>query len=174
MIPCRTTHTRLFPAKHSFSYSYLFVGIPVGWTGRAGTILSADCHWRPLQGDRRKTWFSVEAEDYLERGTHPDGLRGKLFAYLRSQGVAPEQYSHALLVTAPRFFGFSFNPVSFWYLYNESNLLEGMVVEVNNAFDERRMYFMTRTTDGATPPKEAERHFNHSWEKDFHVSPFNS
>ena len=174
MIPCRTTHTRLFPAKHSFSYSYLLVGIPVGWTGRAGTILSADRHLRPLPGDTRRTWFSVEAEDYLERGSHPEGLHGKLFQYLRSQGVQPEQYSHAILVTAPRFLGFSFNPVSFWYLYNRANLLEAMVVEVNNTFDERRMYFMERTADGVPASKEAERHFSHSWEKDFHVSPFNS
>jgi DUF1365 family protein len=174
MIPCRTTHTRVFPAKHSFSYSYLFVGIPVGWTGRAGSILSADRQCGSVQGESRRTWFSVEADDYLERGTHSDGLRGKLFEYLRSQGVVPENYSRALLVTAPRFLGFSFNPVSFWYLYNETNLLEAMIVEVNNTFDERRMYFMERTADGAPASKEAMRHFHHSWEKDFHVSPFNS
>ena len=173
MIPCRTTHTRLSPTKHSFSYSYLFVGIPVGWTGRAGTILSADSHCRAVQGDRRRTWFSVEAEDYLERENHPGGLRGKLFKYLRTQGVAPEQYSRALLVTAPRFLGFSFNPVSFWYLYNEANFLQAMVVEVNNTFDERRMYFMERTKDHGAP-EERGQHFKHSWEKDFHVSPFNS
>jgi hypothetical protein len=78
MIPCRTTHARLFPAKHSFSYSYLFVGVPVGWTGRADTILSANCRSGPLDGANLRTWFTVKAEDYLKRGTHPDGLRGKL------------------------------------------------------------------------------------------------
>jgi DUF1365 family protein len=173
MIPCRTTHTRFSPAKHSFSYSYLFVGIPVGWSGRAGTILSADSHCAAVQGNSRRTWFGVEAEDYLERGNHPGGLRGKLFEYLRNQGVAPEQYSRALLVTAPRFLGFSFNPVSFWYLYNEANFLQAMVVEVNNTFDERRMYFMERRKDYPAP-EEGAQHFKHSWEKDFHVSPFNS
>ena len=174
MIPCRTTHTRLFPAKHSFSYSYLLVGIPVGWKGRAGTILSADRSSRPKQEESRTTWFSVEAEDYLERKSHPDGLDGKLFEYLKSQGVNPERYSHALLVTAPRFLGFSFNPVSFWYLYNDAKILEAMVVEVNNTFDERRMYFMERATDVVPALTTGKRHFKHCWEKDFHVSPFNS
>ena len=174
MIPCRTTHTRLFPAKHSFSYSYLLVGIPVGWKGRAGTILSADRPGRPKQGESRGTWFSVEAEDYLERKSHPDGLRGKLSAYLRSQGVDPERYSQALLVTAPRFLGFSFNPVSFWYLYNDAEFLEAMVVEVNNTFDERRMYFMPGATEDVPALTRENRHFKHRWEKDFHVSPFNS
>lgn len=74
----------------------------------------------------------MEADDYLARGSHPNGLRGKLFEYLSSQGVVPEQYSNALLVTAPRFLGFSFNPTSFWYLYNKANVLEAMVVEVDN------------------------------------------
>jgi len=83
------------------------------------------------------------------------GLRGKLSEYLRSQGVRLEQYSHALLVTALRFLGFSFNPVSFWYLYNEANLLEAMVGEVNNTFDERRMYFMERKVDGRLASKES-------------------
>ena len=30
LITSRTTHSRIFPQKHAFSYSYLFVGIPVG------------------------------------------------------------------------------------------------------------------------------------------------
>jgi DUF1365 family protein len=48
-----------------------------------------------------------------------------------------------------------------------------MVVEVNNTFDERRMYFMERKVCGGPVSKEAERHFKHSWQKDFQVSPFN-
>ena len=40
--PSRTTQTRLFPKSHSFSYSYLLVGIPVGWRGSVGGMLAAD------------------------------------------------------------------------------------------------------------------------------------
>ncbi|KAL8954704.1 MAG: hypothetical protein Q9183_006972, partial [Haloplaca sp. 2 TL-2023] len=54
-----------------------------------------------------------------------------------------------------------------------------MILEVNNTFDERRMYFLKNlnpdeqnqvetTTD---PPKPK---FKTTWPKDFHVSPFNS
>ena len=92
LFPCRTSHTRFFPKKHSFSYSYLFVGIPVGWRGSVGSLLSADLEL-PLEDkaqvipsfDGGKGWFSVEATDHLERGFHPFGLQGKLHAYLRSQ-----------------------------------------------------------------------------------------
>lgn len=89
VFPCRTTHTRIFPKKHSFSYSYLLVGIPVGWQGAVGSFLSADLGSLPSQTPNlrppAKPWFTVEAKDHLSRGTHIDGLRGKLEAYLKSE-----------------------------------------------------------------------------------------
>lgn len=84
LIPCRTTHTRLFPKKHSFSYSYLYVGIPVGWRGRGGTLLSADVDLLP-ESNRRFGWFNVSADDLLESSTRNMGLEAKLCNYLESQ-----------------------------------------------------------------------------------------
>lgn len=64
-----------------------------------------------------------------------------------------------------------------------------MVVEVNNTFDERRMYFLPSNMDQADDLREDDnqsmkqdlsdsgspsRRFKYSWSKDFHVSPFNS
>ena len=86
VFPCRTTHTRFFPKKHSFSYSYLFVGIPVGWRGSVGSILSADLESLSLKDHGRKHgWLSVESADYLDRGDNAHGLQGKLDSYLQSQ-----------------------------------------------------------------------------------------
>ena len=86
IFPCRTSHTRLFPKKHSFSYSYLFVGIPVGWRGYINTILSADLKTLPWRSERPwNSWFSVDSADYLARGEHLHGLQGKLDDYLISQ-----------------------------------------------------------------------------------------
>ena len=170
VFPCRTTHSRLFPTRHSFSYSYLYVGIPVGWRGQAGNVLSADSD---LDGSNTsRTWFRVVAEDYLERGVHERGLQGKLQDYLISQGISPDIYPHAYLVTAPRFLGFSFNPVSFWYLYDNTRSLAAMILEVNNTFDERRMYLMERKAN-FSGADDLEVKFSQEWPKDFHVSPFN-
>ena len=84
LIPSRTTHSRFFPKKHSFSYSYFYVGIPVGWSGCAASILSADLDLLPLS-EQQYGWFHVDAADYLDRGEGWLGLEGKLRNYLRSQ-----------------------------------------------------------------------------------------
>lgn len=86
--PCRTTHTRFFPKKHSFSYSYLCVGIPIGWQGSLNSFFSVDFgshltgkayqQWWP-------SWFSINSSDYLSRGSHAAGLKGKLDDYLETQ-----------------------------------------------------------------------------------------
>lgn len=178
LIPSRTTHSRMFPKKHAFSYSYLFVGIPVGLRGRISNALSVDT--------QERSWFHVSSSDYLARRYDNLGLAEKLKQYLHTQGVTDRNYSFAYLVTAPRLFGYSFNPVSFWYLYDADIKLKYMILEVNNTFDERRMYLLT-----AKSPKDAAADlyphlsegpdmssktmvFSETFEKDFHVSPFNS
>jgi DUF1365 family protein len=175
-LPCRTTHARLFPKTHSFFYSYLYAGIPIGRKDYFNTLPSADTiPLNSANGNLKtcKAWFSVEGNDHLQRGSFTANLLQKLQCYLRSQGIAHQLYPFVYLVTAPRFLGFSFNPVSFWYLYSEQKRLTAMILEVNNTFDERRMYFLERRH---APDKQASAEtdiFTHFWEKDFHVSPFN-
>lgn len=105
-----------------------------------------------------------------------------------TQGVDPAEFPHAYLVTAARFLGYHFNPASFWYLYSADLSLSGMIVEVNNTFDERRMYFLRPAEAPGTGQVEASQctpasngyksnkppPFKQTWPKDFHVSPFNS
>lgn len=83
LIPGRTTHTRFFPEKHSFDYSYLSVGVPVGWIGRAGSALSCDVDHLP-SSKRRRGWFDVSAKDHLSRDGH-NCLDHKLGHYLTQQ-----------------------------------------------------------------------------------------
>jgi DUF1365 family protein len=98
------------------------------------------------------------------------------------------------LITAPRFLGYAFNPVSFWYIYTADDVLTMMILEVNNTFGERRMYLLhAQNLDekfeyGSAPALITENNshikvtydeppdgkFRQSWTKDFHVSPFNS
>ncbi|KAK8201639.1 hypothetical protein IWZ01DRAFT_443174 [Phyllosticta capitalensis] len=176
LIPSRTTHSRMFPEKHSFVYSYLLVGIPIGPSDRPrryGSLISVDTDLLPV-GQNRRGWFHVQGVDYLERGGQNRTLKAKLSQYLRSQGVDDESWHHAFLVTAPKFFGYQFNPVSFWYIYSEQNQLQHMVLEVNNTFDERRMYLLKADNESTEKSDSKVTKFSEQWAKDFHVSPFNS
>ena len=85
LITGKTTHRRLFPQKHSFSYSYLLVGIPVGIRGNYQDMISIDCPTNSGLFSTGKAWYDVNAGDYLSRGAHELGLRGKLDTFLKSQ-----------------------------------------------------------------------------------------
>lgn len=82
--PCKTSHSRMFPIRHRFSYSYLLAGIPVGFKGSIGGLISVD-EERKNSWFSRKSWFTVHGDDYLARGHHPGGLEGKLQDYLKTQ-----------------------------------------------------------------------------------------
>lgn len=87
-IPSRTTHRRMFPKTHAFSYSYLTIGVPVGYRGRVNNLLTIDgssdqlSWWQKLVAF---TPFTVDGEGYLSRGPNSRGLRGKLDEYLESE-----------------------------------------------------------------------------------------
>jgi DUF1365 family protein len=74
------------------------------------------------------------------------------------------------LLTHLRFFGFSFNPVTFYYVYDASDSrVETIVAEITNTpWKERHAYVL--------PVTDARRRGRHAWrysfDKKFHVSPF--
>jgi DUF1365 family protein len=189
IFPCQTTHARVFPKRHAFAYSYLQCGFPIVPSGIKHNGMEFPSGEDQILG---RWWLRVRAEDYLERGGGAFGFYWKLRTYLRAQHVEDCEWEYAYLVTAPRFFGYAFNPVSFWYIYDREHELKKMILEVNNTFGERRMYLL----DGSSPPSPprtpdseqtsglegqglhvpagAKSRFTDVWMKDFHVSPFNS
>lgn len=93
-----------------------------------------------------------------------------------NQGIDPADYPHAYLITAARFAGYNFNPVSLWHLYSPDKTLGAVVLEVNNTFDERRPYILVRdvTDEPGQTAHDQRLRIRGSRVKDFHVSPFNS
>ena len=73
-----------------------------------------------------------------------------------------------VLVTSPRHFIRVFNPVSFYYIFNQAEELQCVVAEVNNTFGERHLYLLRRAEDD---PGGYLARFKAP--KAFHVSPFN-
>lgn len=94
------------------------------------------------------------------------------------QGLDPSCFPHVFLVTSPRVLWYKFGPASFWYLYSEHQVLKALIVEVNNTFGERRIYFVKADTKTERPLDSVSLQkavpFRSTWSKDFHVSPFSS
>lgn len=75
------------------------------------------------------------------------------------------------LLTHPRYFGYGFNPVSFYYCFDESGeSVRTIIAEINNTpWGEQHCYVLDRKSDDGHGAK-------HRWrlEKEFHISPFMS
>ena len=72
------------------------------------------------------------------------------------------------LLTNLRYFGHCFNPVSFYYCFDDKDDVRFVVAEVNNTpWGERHCYIMEPAADHG---KERVRRYR--FDKDFHVSPF--
>ncbi len=85
----------------------------------------------------------------------------------RRTGQRPE--GPIRLLTHPRYLGYGFNPVSFFYCYApDGEALEAIVAEVTNTpWKERHVYVLPMSSGGGTPDKP-----RFHTPKAFHVSPF--
>lgn len=107
------------------------------------------------------------------------------------QDIDPTKYPYAYLVTAPRFLGCPLHSASLWYLYDDERALGAVIVEVKNAFGERRMYFLSgdeprkKLSHSASAPKlgddsdtkqgpNVRYYFQESVPKEFHTSASSS
>ncbi|TGO32606.1 hypothetical protein BHYA_0302g00040 [Botrytis hyacinthi] len=184
LFPTKTSHLRLFPKRHGFSYSYLLTGIPIGWTGSSGGMISVDekndglpLYRKLLSLQPMSPWYVVDGDCYLERGHVSGGLEGKLKRFLHDEGLNHEDYPFAYLLTSSKFLGYQNNPVSIWNLYSRNRELKAVILEVNNTFDERHTYFVTpkdAEDSKIEEPKGKPPRFTNTWSKEFYVSPFNS
>ncbi len=87
------------------------------------------------------------------------------------------------MLTHLRYFGLIFNPVTFYYCFNQNNKLAAIMAEIENTpWGERYTYVMdlatsenqARLSSQLTPQLtlEAKTRFSWSFKKSFHVSPF--
>lgn len=79
----------------------------------------------------------------------------------------PEAKHRVILLTMPRYLGYLFNPVSFWFCFNEKGRLVATLAEVNNTFKETHSYVLFNKDKSAILVNQ--KFYSN---KMFHVSPF--
>ena len=155
----RVRHSRKTPVEHAFSYRIFYMYLDLA---ELPTLFDRRWFW----STRRPALARFRREDHLGPAAEP--LDQSVRNLVESQtGSAPTGPIRVL--THLSYFGYCFNPVSFYYCYDDGgSKLETIVAEVNNTpWGEQTAYVLAETdnigTGGAlrfTPPKL------------MHVSPF--
>ncbi|KAJ3116434.1 hypothetical protein HDU96_009691 [Phlyctochytrium bullatum] len=176
-----TSHARIDPQSHRFSYPVFYFGLDLDSIAR-------DTPRGVLFASEKRAVFSVYSEDYLGpvpgRSLGSDvatSIKQKVLDHLDNLGIPGTEIGHVELVTMPRFLGFkSFNPLNTYYCFerhdkpnnNETPKLRATLLEVNNTFGERHVYVCDERNRAETTRKGYTS--SHTLPRSFHVSPFNN
>ncbi|KQC00375.1 DUF1365 domain-containing protein [Pedobacter sp. Hv1] len=157
----KVMHHRLAPKKHSFWYNiYLFY---------------IDLDELPVL-HKRLLWFSYNRfnlfnfrdNDHLQLPKEtPDrskNVKQQLTAYLSANNVEIGN-GRIMLLTNLCVLGYNFNPVSFYFCFDEGNKPLCAVAEISNTYHEMKMFFFGKE-------ELTEDRFKQKVEKLFYVSPF--
>jgi cyclopropane-fatty-acyl-phospholipid synthase len=146
-------HWRSGPRSHAFSYPMLTLQLDVD-------ELESSCFTSVLLRYNRRAVCSIRGEDYL-LGT--ESLRKKVSLILERHGQS-EAPARITLVTMPRYFGYVFNPVSFFICYDRGDKIVACITQVNNTFGETHVYPLVCQPSNVP--------VSWSFPKSFFVSPF--
>jgi len=163
-------HRRFSPKRHDFSYKLFYTCIDLDEMDNV-----FDDH-RLWSVDRANV-ASFRTRDHLKAFSRERGyddtvpLAERVRDYLElSTG---ERYRGQIrLLTHFSYFGFRFNPVSFYYCYADDNeTLKTIIAEVNNTpWGEQHCYLIPAPDDRVSDIKTS--HVRYFTRKEFHVSPF--
>lgn len=157
----RVMHHRFEPKRHRFHYNVFMFWLDLDelpeLSRRIGLISLG-----------RFNVFSWYDKDHVQlpagRPDRSKGTREQLDTFLRSCGQEQRPASVRLL-TNLRTWGYQFNPVSFYFCYDEKQQPYCAVAEVGNTFGEMKLYYLGETRfDGKA--------FRLRVPKMFYVSPF--
>ncbi|MCP1419066.1 DUF1365 family protein [Pseudomonas laurylsulfativorans] len=151
------SHRRLLPRIHGFRYRMGMLYLDLA---EQPQVLGLS--W--LAGHSRWGAFSFRETDYLPHATRQgvtlsDAVREQVKQAL---GHAPQ--GRICLLTQPRSWGVSFNPISLFYCFESDGSLGAILCEVSNTPWRERYHYVLPTH----PSGES----RHRVAKSFHVSPF--
>lgn len=150
-------HRRLSPAPHAFTYGLFMVLVDID-------RIPEQMRVSRLTSLNRWNWASFDDRDHTGDPSRP--LRERLALDAARHGLTLPD-GPVRLLTHLRYFGYGFNPVSFYYAFDRRGRLALVLAEVHNTFGGAHNYWLLPNGDdgeGAT--------FRAAAGKVFHVSPF--
>ena len=147
-------HKRFKPKIHFFKYKVFSILLDISEIdildkslkifsyNKFNIVSFYDADHGPRDGTSIKEWVIKNLNDNL---INTENIKIKLLCY-------------------PRIFGYVFNPLSVFFIYNKNSELISILYEVKNTFGEQHTYIFKT--------KENENYIKHTCKKKFHVSPF--
>jgi len=151
---CRVMHRRLKPKRHEFVYRIFLFWLDLDELDELARRI-------PIFGVNRRNFYNFRDDDHFSLGRKT--ARENVIEFLRQGGETREPASVRVL-TLPRVFGYTFNPISVFFFYDETGMPYTSVVEVENTFYERKPFHVPLEGDGTRFHRRATKHF--------YVSPF--
>lgn len=149
-------HRRYSPKRHQFTYRVFMMYLDLA---ELDEVFSLTRLWSP----RRFALARFKREDFLGDSSVPldQAVRQQVAA---QTGIYPS--GPVRMLANLRYFGFIINPIACYYCFDQQERLQFIVAEVNNTpWDERHAYVLSCDPDS--------RNQRITFQKDFHVSPFN-
>ena len=157
----KVMHHRLAPKVHRFNYEVFMFYLDLDEIDVLSKRLK-------FMSRNRFNLFNFRDKDHLQLPReNPDtskNIRQHITDYLQTNGVTIGN-GRIMVLTNLCTMGYQFNPVSFYFCYDEDNRPVCSIVEVCNTFSEMKPYFL-----GADAMKGDQ--FKLNTEKYFYVSPF--
>jgi DUF1365 family protein len=150
-------HRRFSPRLHSFSYPVFMAFLDID---RLAELMQVS----PFASYERWNWTGYCERDHFGDAKKP--LRERLAEDAARNGVTLPD-GPIFLLTHLRYFGYVFNPISFYYCYDRAGNLAQLMAEVNSTFGESHNYWLT-----AANQRESTTAKRYETAKQMHVSPF--
>jgi uncharacterized protein len=160
LLECRVLHHRRRPKEHRFTNRIFFLALDLSEADALARRL-----W--LFSRNRRNLYAFHDRDFLPAAGSPSSPEIPLLARarqeLRRQGIETGETLRVVLVAIPRIAGYLFNPVSFYFCYDEDRPLCALA-EVTNTFREVKTF--------PVPVGPKGDRFEARLPKEFYVSPF--
>ncbi len=152
---CEIMHLRLKPKKHKLIHKIFMFYLDLDEIDSLNQKTKFVSH-------NRFSIYSFRDSDHIELGGKT--AKENLLLYLKSKGVTAPPAKIKLL-TNLRTFGHIFNPVAFYFCFDEKDNPLYVVPEIGNTFGELKPYFIG-------PQDFAEGKFRSQQTKYYYISPF--
>jgi hypothetical protein len=152
---CHVFHKRFTPREYGFTTRIFMWHLDLDEVETLHRTL-------PLFSHNKKNIYSFRDDDHLFIGKPT--LRENVVAYLQQNGI-DDRVGCISLLTNLRTFGHVFNPVSFFFCYDNNNEPLAVVVEVHNTFGELKPFLLKKED-------LKDSRFTAQHPKFFYISPF--